>query len=331
MRCTVPETSLFDLVIESPSRGRVSIGVVGAKKALVTTLVRAGYESFGIGYGPPWTDAASAPLSIGMSYDAIAAYEEARGNKFVPGCSLGTAMPQGYCSHGSTTDVSAFVAANTAFERAPPDGFYELVRQLVAARAKSYAATDLRNVGPGQLQAWAADLSGYDSPVDEKYLSLVGNQEGRLAAGTLTDDGGFVYAGIRTDFPVVVKVDAHAKKLWELTIPEAGWHECDGASIAATKSSLFVQSTAHRDNGKGMHRVVKLDAHGKLLWKWYPQNVHRPQISGGRVTPADGIVLTGYIQTEPDGPVHDWTAEVDANGKSVREEVGPIQPPKPSI
>jgi hypothetical protein len=50
-----------------------------------------------------------------------------------------------------------------------------------------------------------------------------------------------------------------------------------------------------------------------------------PQFFRAQLTPQGAVVIDGYVQLEKDGLVHGWTAEVGAEGKMLREEVGSVE------
>jgi hypothetical protein len=47
-----------------------------------------------------------------------------------------------------------------------------------------------------------------------------------------------------------------------------------------------------------------------------------PQFFKAGLTAQGTVIVDGYVQTEHDGPVLGWTAEVGADGKTLRDEVG---------
>lgn len=325
MRCNRRETYQFRVIVASPVRGRVEI-VADARQraAALSTVQRSGYETFEISGAGPW--AGPPQLSPAMSYDDITGYDELR-SRFQGGCELTTRMPQAVCSHGAAYAPPAFASANARFFDAPPDDWYRLVTTLVAARTPSYATVDLGRVSAKQLAAWAGAV-GFQNDIDvtEQVLPFVGQRD-RFAAAVTTGDGGMAYVGTRRGSQVVLaRTDRAGAGKGESVLPEPGIRQEEAASVVATANGFYVHAEGFVDPAlKSHHRIVKLDAHGKVLWKWYPTNrgpTQIPQFFRAGLTPQGTVLVDGYIQLEKDGPVLGWTAEVSADGKTLRDEVG---------
>ena len=328
MRCNKRETYQFRAIVASPERGRVEI-VADArdKNAALSTVQRAGYETFEISGAGPW--AGRPPLALGMSYDDLAACDESR-SRFQGGCELTTRMPRAVCSHGAAYAPQAFEAANARFFEAPPDGWYELVATLVAARVPSYAAVDLGKVSAKQLAAWGGAV-GFQNDVDisDDVLPFVGQRD-HFAAVVAAGDGGMAYAGTRRGTQVVLaRTDRTGAMQWQSVLSEPGIAQEDAASLVAIPNGFYVHAKGYVDPAlKARHRMVKVDAHGKVQWKWYPPNrgpIQIPQFFRAELTPQGTVLIDGYIQLEKDGPVRGWTAEVSAEGKTLRDEVGSVE------
>jgi hypothetical protein len=264
-----------------------------------------------------------------MSYDDITAYDELRSQK-QGGCELTTRLPQAVCSHGASFSPAAFTTGSAGFFEAPPDAWYQLVRTLVAERGRSYAATDLAKVSAKQLGAWAGAV-GFENGIDvtEQMLVFVG-QPGRFAAVVATEEGGMAYVGTRRGAQVVVaRTDRTGATTWESVLSEPGIREESDASLVASHDGFFVHAAGYVDTAlKAHHRLVKLDARGKVQWKWAPPNrgpTQIPQFFRAQLTPQGTVGIDGYVQLEKDGPVRGWTAEVNAEGKTVRDEVGSVE------
>jgi hypothetical protein len=325
VRCNKRETYQFKVVIDAPGRGRVDIVADAQQKtAALSTVQRGGYEAFEISGAGPWATPPQPPLA--MTYDEITAYDEMRSMK-QGGCELTTRMPQAVCNHGASWSPVEFAAANGRFFETPPDGWYKLVHTLVAERARSYAAVDLGKVSATQLAAWAGAV-GFQNDIDvtERMLAFVG-QPGRFAAVVATEDGGMVYVGTRRGAQVVVaRTDRNGAPKWESVLAEPGIKEENEASLVADQGGFFVNASGFVDTGqKARHRLVRLDAHGKVQWKWVPPNrgpLGIPQFFRAGLTPQGTVGIDGYVQLERDGPVLGWTAEVSAAGKALRDEVG---------
>jgi hypothetical protein len=125
---------------------------------------------------------------------------------------------------------------------------------------------------------------------------------------------------------VVARTDRTGEKKWETVLAEPGIREENDASLVAGQGCFYVHASGFVDTGqKARHRLLKLDAHGKVQWKWVPPNrgaLGIPQGNLGGLTPQGTVEIDGYVQLVHDGPVLGWTAEVSAEGKALRDEVG---------
>jgi hypothetical protein len=328
MRCEQRETYQLKAIIESPTRGRVEI-VADArnKSAAVSTVRRADYEVFGIEGAGPWSG--PTPLALSMGYDDMASSYEQRSSKS-GGCALTPQKPQGICSARASYTAPAFLAANGHFFEAPPDGWYALVRALVSARASSYAATDLHAASAKQLAAWGGAI-GFEHAIDisENVVPFVGQRD-RFASVVATADGGMALVGTRRGTQVVVaRTDHRGASQWESVLSEAGIREEGDTSLVAASDGFVVHAQGYTSPGlKARHRLVKIDARGRVQWRWVPSDkgpIAVPQFFRAGITPQGTVVIDGYVQTEKDGPVRGWTAEVSAAGKTLREEVGSVE------
>lgn len=328
MRCNERESYQFKAIIESPTRGRVEI-VADArnKSAALGSVRRADYEVFDIEGAGPW--AGSTPLALSMGYDDMVSSYELRASKS-GACALTTQKPQGICSARASYTAPAFVAANGRFFEAPPDAWYALVRALVGARASSFAVTDLHAASPKQLAAWGGAV-GFQHAIDisENVLPFVGQRD-RFAAAVATSDGGMALVGTRRGAQVVVaRTDQRGAFQWESVLVDAGIREEVDSSLVATSDGFVVHGQGYTSPGlKARHRLVKIDARGRVQWRWVPTDkgpIAVPQFFRAGTTAQGTVVIDGYVQTEKDGPVRGWTAEVSAAGKTLREEVGSVE------
>lgn len=328
MRCERRESYQLKTIIESPTRGRVEIVAdARSKSAAVSTVRRADYEVFDIEGAGPWTGPAT--LALSMGYDDMAASYEQRASKS-GACALTTQKPKGICSARASYTTPAFAAANGRFFESPPDAWYALARALVAARPSSYAATDLHVASPKQLAAWGGAI-GFQHAIDisENVLPFVGQRD-RFAAAVATSDGGMALVGTRRGVEVVVaRTDPRGAFQWESVLTEPGIHEERDTSLVATSDGFVVHAQGYTSPGlKARHRLVKLDARGRVQWHWVPTDkgpIAVPQFFRAGITPQGTVVIDGYVQTEKDGPVRGWTAEVSATGKTLREDVGSVE------
>jgi hypothetical protein len=328
MRCSDPETYQLKAIIESPTRGRVEI-VADArnKSAPLSTVKRADYEVFDIEGAGPWTGPTA--LALSMGYDDMADSYEQRASKG-GACGLTSQKPQGICSARASYAAPAFAAANGRFFESPPDAWYALVRAMVAARRSSYAASDLRNASGKQLAAWGGAV-GFLHAIDisDNVLAFVGQRD-RFASAVATADGGMALVGTRRGAQVVVaRTDQHGAFQWESVLSEPGIREEGDTSLVATSDGFVVHAQGYTSPGlKARHRLVKLDARGRVQWRWVPPDhgpIAVPQFFRAGITSSATLVIDGYVQLEKDGPVRGWTAEVSAAGKTVRDEVGSVE------
>ncbi len=329
-RCSDPRepTSLVVHVV-SPTRGRATIFADAG--APIGRARRPDYKSFGAGSAAPRPPPAT--LDVAASYEEVVAYEADAPGAVRATCSAGTQRPQGNCSKGAPVSAGEYAASVEPFLRDPPAGWYELVRGLVRLRAQAHAG-----IRPGALPlprlvawgaSWARDL---DVTVDEGNLKRVGNGFGRTAAIAVTADGGALIAGTTqhggVTVPAVVRADANGAKRWLKVLPERGFVTHEIASVAVVPGGAVVLSPGYPDPGwKPTARVIRLDEVGNVRWQWLGRGKDRhriPQVVTAQPTAQGTVLLRGYVQLVADGDVHAWTAELDARGKAIREEVGAV-------
>ena len=244
MRCEQREGYQLKAIIESPTRGRVEIAADARNKsAAVSAVRRPDYELFDIEGAGPWTGPAT--LALSMGYDDMVSSYETRASKS-GGCAVTTQKPQGICSARASYTAPAFLAANGHFFEAPPDAWYALARALVAARAPSYAATDLHAASGKQLAAWGGAI-GFQHAIDisENVLSFVGQRD-RFAAAVATSDGGMALVGTRRGTQVVVaRTDRRGAFQWESVLTEPGIREEGDTSLVATSDGFVVHAQGY--------------------------------------------------------------------------------------
>jgi hypothetical protein len=331
-RCSDPrEPSSLVVHVLSPVRGRAT--VFAEAGGPISRARRADYRSFGV--------AASVPREPPAALDVAMGYEEVLAHETVPvavtrgTCSAGTQRPQGSCSKGVPTTAEAYAAAVAPFLREPPAGWYDLVGALVGLRARAHAG-----IRPGALPlprlvawgaSWARDL---DVTVDEENVKRVGNPQGRSAAIATTRDGGALIAGTTSyrgaTVPAVVCADARGSKRWLTPLPGKGFVTHEVASVLAIPGGAIVLSPGYPDPGwKPTARVVRLDDAGRVRWEWQGRGKDRhqiPQVVTAQWSAKGTVLLRGYVQLVADGDVHEWTGELDGQGKQLRWEVGAVLP-----
>jgi hypothetical protein len=331
-RCSDPrEPSGLVIHVLSPARGRTTLfaeaaGPIGGAR-------RPDYKSLGVGSAAPREPPAS--LAVSMSYEDVVAYETDPRGKIRASCTASTSRPQGSCSKGSAISAEAYAAAAAPFLREPPAAWYDLVRALVGLRVQAHAGIRPAALPLPRLAAWGASWArDQDVTVDEGAMKRVGNPHGRTAAIAVTADGGALIAGT-TSFkgqtvPAVVRADARGAKLWLKPLPERAFVTHEVASVAALPDGALLLSPGYPDPGwKPTARVVRLDDRGNVRWQWLGRGKDRhkiPQIVTAQRTPKGTVLLRGYIQLVADGDVHGWTGELDARGRTIREEVGDVLP-----
>lgn len=325
VRCTRGASPRFEIVIYAPSRGRITMGF----EANTTSSPRADYKAFGVIANAPWTGPLS--LAAAKTYDDITAYDLAQGKTFPPTCTVDLTHPAGICSKNAPFPPSAFAAANTPFLQSPSEGWFTLVNALVARREAQYAAVDLGAMSADQHRAWGAALAtDAEIAVNEDGLALVGNTTRTFAPIVATAEGGIAVIGVRElgrggNVPAVLNLDRTGKRVWQTDLAEKGYRMAEVTSLLATPDGYVARVEGYVDHVLPINRLVKLDKAGKVKWKWFARERgrgHRPQVATVTQTERGTFVLSGHIQLEPDGPVHDWSAEVSATGKQLRDDVG---------
>lgn len=330
-RCSDPAEPTGLLVhVLSPSRGRATIFVEAG--AAISRARRPGYKSIGVASAAPRERSA---LDAAKSCEEVIASETDAPGKIRAMCSAGTQSPKGSCSKGAGTTAEAYAATVEPFLREPPTGWYDLVRSLVGLRAQAYAGIRPASLPLPRLAAWGASWArDREITVDETAMKRVGNPQGRSAAIALTGDGGVLVAGTTTfkgqTVPGVVRADARGMKVWFKALPEKGFDTHEVASVAALPDGALVLSPGYDEPGwKPKARVLRLDDKGNVRWQWIGRgkNHHQiPQIVTAQPTPKGTVLLRGYVQLVADGDVHEWNGELDARGKVLRDEVGPVLP-----
>lgn len=129
--CTPKEMKAFSIVVLSPTRGRAVIYAEADKP--ISQLTRADYFTFKAESSPP-PDSSLAPLTLSLSYSELAAWDEKRYYKWVPGCFGGVEIrrPQGGCLKALEAHADAWKARNQPFLDAPPGDWYRVVREMRA-------------------------------------------------------------------------------------------------------------------------------------------------------------------------------------------------------
>jgi hypothetical protein len=331
-RCSEPrEPSALTVLVLSPTRGRATIFADAG--APIGRARRPGYKSFGAASTAPRPPPAS--LAGAASYEDVVAYETTAPAEVRATCSAGTQRPGGSCSRGAPVSAAEYAASVGPFLASPPDGWFELVGELVKLRVRAHASIRPAALPLPRLVAWGASWArDLDVTVDEGNLKRVGNPFGRTASMALTSDGGVLIAGTTTRggaaVPGVVRADSSGARRWLKAFPERGFLTHEIASVAALPDGALVLSPGYPDPGwKPTARLLRLDANGNVRWQWLGRGKDRhaiPQVVTAQPTPKGTVLLRGYVQLLADGDVHAWTAELDGKGKTLREEVGEVLP-----
>jgi hypothetical protein len=135
--CTLKEPRAFRVEVYSPDRGRARI--YAEAKVPVSTVSRRDYFTFNAeSEPPPARGARLAPVSLGMSFADLRAYEERRYSLFPPTCHGGYehGRRQGGCLGSLGPQAGVWAARNQAFLDQPPESYYRLMRELRAQAAR---------------------------------------------------------------------------------------------------------------------------------------------------------------------------------------------------
>jgi hypothetical protein len=122
--CTVREQPALELVVLSPTRGRVLIYAEGSSP--ISTLKRSDYFNFRAEVQPP--DPA-APLALGVSYADLRAWDERRYHSRLGSCWTGDTEG---CGGGLEPRLPAWSPSAKAFLDDPPAVFYQLAKDFHA-------------------------------------------------------------------------------------------------------------------------------------------------------------------------------------------------------
>ncbi|HSM93525.1 MAG TPA: hypothetical protein VLT47_11625 [Anaeromyxobacteraceae bacterium] len=331
-RCSDPrEPTGLTVHVLSPARGRATVFAEASMP--IGRARRPDYGSFGAASAAPRSPPVA--LSASMTYEDVVASETGAPGQVRAMCSAGTQRPEGHCSKGAATSAGAWAATVTPFLREPPAAWYDLVRALVGLRVQAHAAIRPAALPLPRLVAWGASWArDQDVTVTEDQLKRVGNRYGRTAAIAVAGDGGVFIAGTTshagTTVPSVVRAGADGTKRWVKALPERGFVTHEEAAVAALPDGAIVLSPGYPDPGwKPTARVIRLDDKGNVRWQWLGRGKDRykiPQVVTAEPTPKGTVLLRGFIQLVADGDVHGWTGELDAKGKELRWEVGPVLP-----
>jgi hypothetical protein len=331
-RCSDPrEPSSLVVHVLSPSRGRAT--VFGEAPGPIGSARRGDYKAFGAASAPPRDP--PLPLDLSMGYEDVIAYETEPRGRVRGFCSAGTQRPEGSCQKGLPMTAAEYAARVGPFVSDPPAGWYELVRALVPLRVKAHVAVRPASLPLARLAAWGASWArDQEITVDEENMKRVGNGLGRSASIALAKDGGVWIAGTISNggatVPGVVRVDASGAKRWQKALPERGFPTHEQASVLALPDGALVLSAGYDSPGwKPKARAIRLDEKGTVRWSWIGRGKDRykiPIVVTAQSTDRGTIHLRGYIQLVADGDVHEWNGELDAKGKLVRDEVGPVLP-----
>jgi hypothetical protein len=138
--CTSKDIKAFRVDVFSPRRGRVRL--YAEAKTPISTLRRDQYFTFKAESEPaPGPGAGLSPLTLGMPFPALQAYEKARYERFLPSCYGGVELqkPQGGCLGDLAPRAAEWARENDGFLAQPPPAWYTLVQDL-RARAPHDAA-----------------------------------------------------------------------------------------------------------------------------------------------------------------------------------------------
>jgi hypothetical protein len=335
--CTEREGNSFELKVYSPTRGLVAI--YAEAKAPISTLKRSEYLTFTSTTFPPPAPTIL-PMTLGMSYEALIAYVNAHTRLGLRICSGGMTgqRPLG-CQKALAAYEPEFVSRNAPFLSEPGDSWQRLVRQLVAQRKRNGAViTDWNRLAWGEAHAYTQEIRLY-----EYHLKHYGNADGIFAPVIATPSSGLLLVGTKAGEPIVIRLGAAGQVLWQRSLRRQGFQEFEGGSAVATSDGGFVIFVLAYVNSKegAATRLVKLNSDGKVQWDWISRRGDRTKPPFAEVlqqTPRGTFLMTGHVYVLADHQkdsahnreLHVWTGEVDATGKLLRDEIGPIRQADPN-
>jgi hypothetical protein len=125
--CSPTEKQAFRLSVYSPTRGRVSI--YAEAKGTLSKLRREDYFTFTAETEPA---SPKAQLTLGLSFDALRAYEQQRYDAFLPSCFGGTELsrPRSGCLAALAPRSAEWSRRNAAFLSRANDDWYRLVGDM---------------------------------------------------------------------------------------------------------------------------------------------------------------------------------------------------------
>lgn len=135
--CTLRDTQAFRIDVYSPQRGRVRI--YGEANGPISAFMRQQYFTFIAESEPPPGPAAGLPpLTLGMSFEQLRAYEEKRYSAFLPGCfgGLELSRKRDGCLGSYASHRSAWADRNRAFLERANDDWYRALRELRALASR---------------------------------------------------------------------------------------------------------------------------------------------------------------------------------------------------
>ena len=172
------------------------------------------------------------------------------------------------------------------------------------------------------------------------HKKYIGGTEGFSAPIIALREGGFLVVGTRHDFPpgkyqvgksrpVVAKLDASGKKLWERSYRKTGFLDFEGASAMQVDDDyiVFIQSYVHPARG-ATPRMVRMNADGEVLWDTHfpgTGRAHTPHPQWMRLVD-DKLVLEGHIYKDSSETAYGWRGEVSLDGKILSAQIGKANP-----
>jgi hypothetical protein len=147
-------------------------------------------------------------------------------------------------------------------------------------------------------------------------ILIIGTRSGR-AVGAPYETG--------KSLPVVIKLDATGKRLWEKSLRKKGFLDFEGATIAQAPDNgyiAFIKSYVNPVRGAST-RLVKLSPSGETLWDYHFRGDGKgdtPFADRLHFSPTGSILISGHVSIEPEKTTP-WTAELDRDGKVISDQV----------
>jgi len=172
---------------------------------------------------------------------------------------------------------------------------------------------------------WDVWILRTDANGNELWTKTWGaGEESRLYSVDLTNDGGYIFGGTRSNVndgdayysskPYLVKTDASGNIQWEKTYNRDSWDNYEGTYVQQTSDGGYMLAGYHGGN----IYLLKADASGNKAWDHdYRDSIDNNLYSAQQAWDG-GYVLAGWTQATPDGGDKDaFIVRTDASGNEL--------------